>query len=86
MVLRKSFYIRWSAGRSPRVHEVNPGRDPSFVLSSETAGASGASVGIFSICPSCRISSSVCTYSSRISPRLGTRFEVSAIGNGRKVF
>ena len=26
MVLRKSFYIRWSAGRSPRVHEVNPGR------------------------------------------------------------
>ena len=31
MVLRKSFYIRWSAGRSPRVHEVNPGRDPSHV-------------------------------------------------------
>ena len=30
--LRKSFYIRWSAGRSPRVHEVNPGRDPSFYL------------------------------------------------------
>ena len=30
MVLRKSFYIRWSAGRSPRVHEVNPGRDPSL--------------------------------------------------------
>ena len=29
MVLRKSFYIRWSAGRSPRVHEVNSGRDPS---------------------------------------------------------
>ena len=29
MVLRKSCYIRWSAGRSPRVHEVNPGRDPS---------------------------------------------------------
>ena len=29
MVLRKSFYIRWSAGRSSRVHEVNPGRDPS---------------------------------------------------------
>ena len=27
MVLRKSFYIHWSAGRSPRVHEVNPGRD-----------------------------------------------------------
>ena len=32
MVLRKSFYIRWSAGRSPRVHEVNPGRDPSRTL------------------------------------------------------
>ena len=32
MVLRKSFYIRWSAGRSPRVHEVNPGRDPSVVI------------------------------------------------------
>ena len=32
MVLRKSFYIRWSAGRSPRVHEVNPGRDPSLSL------------------------------------------------------
>ena len=32
MVLRKSFYIRWSAGRSPRVHEVNPGRDPSYKL------------------------------------------------------
>ena len=31
MVLRKSFYIRWSAGRSPRVHEVNPGRDPSDI-------------------------------------------------------
>ena len=29
IVLRKSFYIRWSAGRSPGVHEVNPGRDPS---------------------------------------------------------
>ena len=29
IVLRKSFYIRWSAGWSPRVHEVNPGRDPS---------------------------------------------------------
>ena len=25
----ESFYIHWSAGRSPRVHEVNPGRDPS---------------------------------------------------------
>ena len=33
MVLRKSFYIRWSAGRSPRVHEVNPCRDPSDVVS-----------------------------------------------------
>ena len=30
MILRKSFYIRWSAGRSPRVHEVNPGRDTSL--------------------------------------------------------
>ena len=30
MVLRKSFYIRWSAGRSPRIHEVNPGRDLSL--------------------------------------------------------
>ena len=33
MVLRKSFYIHWSAGRSPRVHEVNPGRDPSVPMS-----------------------------------------------------
>ena len=33
MVLRKSFYIRWSAGRSPWVHEVNPGRDPSDFMS-----------------------------------------------------
>ena len=32
MVLRKSFYIRRSAGRSPRVHEVNPGRDPSRLI------------------------------------------------------
>ena len=31
-VLRKSFYIHWSAGRSPRVHEVNPSRDPSAGL------------------------------------------------------
>ena len=30
MVLWKCFYICWSAGRSPRVHEVNPGWDPSF--------------------------------------------------------
>ena len=29
IVLRKSFYIHWSVERSPRVHEVNPGRDPS---------------------------------------------------------
>ena len=29
MVLRKCFYIRWSARRYPRVHEVNPGWDPS---------------------------------------------------------
>ena len=29
MVLRKSFYIHWSVGRSPRVHEVNSDRDPS---------------------------------------------------------
>ena len=34
MVLRKSFYIRWSAGRSPQVHEVNPGRDPSMNMPS----------------------------------------------------
>ena len=32
-VLRKSFYIHWSAGRSPRVHEVNPGRDSSRSVS-----------------------------------------------------
>ena len=32
IVLRKSFYIYWSAGRSPQVHEVNPGRDPSTSL------------------------------------------------------
>ena len=30
IVLRKSVYIRWSAGRSPRVHEVNPGQDLSL--------------------------------------------------------
>ena len=29
LFLKKSFYIHWSAGRSPRVQEVNPGRDPS---------------------------------------------------------
>ena len=32
IVLRKSFYIRWSAGRSPRVHEANPGRDLSIYI------------------------------------------------------
>ena len=32
MVLRKSFYNHWSVGRSPRVHEVNPGRDPSLTF------------------------------------------------------
>ena len=32
MVLRKCFYIRWSAGISPRVHEVNPGWDPSILF------------------------------------------------------
>ena len=36
IVLRKSFYIRWSAGRSPRVHEVNPGQDPSLTLNEST--------------------------------------------------
>ena len=36
MVLRKSFYIRWSAGRSPQVHEVNPGRDPSGAVVEQT--------------------------------------------------
>ena len=40
MILRKSFYIRWSAGRSPRVHEVNPGRDPSTTSSVGTRDAS----------------------------------------------
>ena len=30
IVLRKSFYIHWSVGRSPRVHEVNPGLNPSI--------------------------------------------------------
>ena len=41
MVLRKSFYIRWSAGRSPRVHEVNPGRDPSLLLKQKNQGIIG---------------------------------------------
>ena len=27
----EKFYIRWSAGRSPQVHEVNLGRDPSLI-------------------------------------------------------
>ena len=42
-VLRKSFYIHWSAGRSPRVHEVNPGRDPSKEVE-EAVSKSGESV------------------------------------------
>ena len=37
-VLRKSFYIHWSAGRSPRVHEVNPGRDPSHYTYKHKSG------------------------------------------------
>ena len=45
MVLRKSFYIRWSAGRSPRVHEVNPGRDPSTFLNPNDGSK------IFTSCP-----------------------------------
>ena len=36
-VLRKSFYIHWSAGRSPWVHEVNPGRDPSTWYQSQVS-------------------------------------------------
>ena len=32
IVLRKSFYIHWSAKRSPRVHEVNPGGDLSKII------------------------------------------------------
>ena len=35
MVLRKCFYIRLSAGRSPRVHEVNSGRDPSLFTATQ---------------------------------------------------
>ena len=35
MVLLKSFYIHWSAGRSPRVHEVNLGWDPSLMIMSK---------------------------------------------------
>ena len=27
---KEKFYIHWSDGRSPRFHEVNPGRDHSF--------------------------------------------------------
>ena len=42
MVLRKSFYIHWSAGRSPRVHEVNPGRDPSLGASRWKGDDSGS--------------------------------------------
>ena len=44
MVLRKSFYIRWSAGRSPRVHEVNLGRDPSVTI--DKLKLCSASVGL----------------------------------------
>ena len=44
MVLRKSFYIRWSAGRSPRVHEVNPGRDPSEGASHDASREACASL------------------------------------------
>ena len=40
MVLRKSFYIHWSAERSPRVHEVNPGRGLSLErINIESAGS-----------------------------------------------
>ena len=38
MVLRKSFYVHWSAGRSPRVHEVNPGQDPSHTVHLQLGG------------------------------------------------
>ena len=41
MVLRKSFYIHWSAGRSPRVHEVNLGRDPSCGTSLQNRTCTG---------------------------------------------
>ena len=53
MILRKSFYIRWSAGRSPRVHEVNPGRDPSPVEGPLSASPfSGEYGGIDLVSPS----------------------------------
>ena len=44
-VLRKSFYIHWSAGRSPRVHEVNPGRDPSAGGVADATAAASTSKG-----------------------------------------
>ena len=44
MVLRKSFYIHRSAGRSPRVHEVNPGRDASVPVHMECMYASSNTV------------------------------------------
>ena len=53
MVLRKSFYIRWSAGRSPRVHEVNPSRDPSiwnFIINICSAILYNCFFLIFKIC------------------------------------
>ena len=31
-IIMQKFYIHWSAGRSPRFHEVNPGRDPSPLM------------------------------------------------------
>ena len=49
MVLRKSFYIHWSAGRSPRVHKVNPGRDPSISLDLNSLGAGSRTI----LCPGC---------------------------------
>ena len=47
IVLRKSFYIHWSAGRSPRVHEVNPGRDPSEEVRNDLLNATGFNLGSF---------------------------------------
>ena len=49
MVLRKSLYIRWSAGRSPRVHEVNPGRDPSHPIGERYVKHSPSKQSIFSL-------------------------------------
>ena len=47
MVLSKSFYIRWSAGRSPRVHEVNPGWDPSKYLLAKNISSITYQIHIF---------------------------------------